>query len=80
MSEVQTAVAKIQVSGLFDEVERGESLVLTRHGREIATISPAVEFRRSEVAETLRELTEFRRKRGRVTVDEILSWRDEGRR
>ena len=79
MSDVQTAVAKIQVSGLCDEVERGESWVLTRHGREIATISPAVEFRRSEVAETLRELTEFRRKRGRVTVDEILSWRDEGR-
>ena len=80
MSDVETADAKIQVSGLFDEVERGETLVLTRHGREIATISPEVVFQRSEVAETLRELTEFRRTRGRATVEEILSWRDEGRR
>ena len=39
MREIQASEAKVHLSQLLDEVQRGESLVITRHGRRIARIS-----------------------------------------
>jgi prevent-host-death family protein len=38
--KVQTSKAKVHLPKLLREVERGESLIITRHGREIARIVP----------------------------------------
>lgn len=77
--------AKSRLSSLLDQVERGEEIVITRHGRPIARLVPV--RRGLDVAAALRavdEITQMREKleaRGvRVTMEEILALRDEGRR
>ncbi|MBM3530319.1 MAG: type II toxin-antitoxin system prevent-host-death family antitoxin [Alphaproteobacteria bacterium] len=77
--------AKTQLSALVDAVEKGEDIVITRHGKPVARLtrpedrhSPeAVAQRRKAIA----ELREMARKRGlRATHEEIKSWIEEGRR
>ena len=40
MRSIQSAEAKARFSSLLDEVERGETIVITRHGKPIARIVP----------------------------------------
>lgn len=78
--------AKARFSELVDRAERGEETVVTRHGKPVARVAPLERSHRSpeeiaalmEKARALRE--SIRKESGTVTVDEILAWRDEGRR
>jgi prevent-host-death family protein len=38
--EVQAPEAKTHIARLLDEVERGETIIITRHGQAIARIVP----------------------------------------
>jgi prevent-host-death family protein len=49
MREIQASDAKARLSQLLDEVERGETIVITRHGRAIARIIPESDRRRREI-------------------------------
>ena len=80
MKQVQASDAKARFSELLDEVERGESVVITRHGKEIATLMPRSEQRQREVEQAIAEIKEMRKRMPRVTREEILAWRDEGRK
>ena len=80
MREIQASEAKTHLPRLLDEVERGETLVITRHGRAIARIVPAVSRRQQEIAEALATIEAVRKRTGRVRREEILSARDEGRK
>jgi len=40
MREVQASEAKTHLPQLLDDVERGETIIITRHGRPIAQIVP----------------------------------------
>lgn len=80
MREIQASEAKTHLPRLLDEVERGETLIITRHGKAIARLSPESERKRSEVRAAIESIRELRRGNPRVTVEEILSARDEGRR
>jgi antitoxin (DNA-binding transcriptional repressor) of toxin-antitoxin stability system len=60
-------------------VERGEALIITRHGRAIARIVPESEQRREEISRAIQSIRELRKRTGRITVEELLSARDEGR-
>lgn len=73
-------VAKAHLPRLLDEVERGETLIITRHGRPIARLSPEVDRRQEEIDRAIASIRELRRRTGRITVEEILSARDEGRK
>jgi prevent-host-death family protein len=42
MATVNLAQAKAHLSNLLDKVEAGEAIVITRHGRPIARLSPVV--------------------------------------
>jgi prevent-host-death family protein len=42
MVTVTLVEAKTQLSKLLDKVEAGEQVVITRHGRPVANLSPAV--------------------------------------
>jgi prevent-host-death family protein len=79
MREIQASEAKVHLSQLLDDVERGETLIITRHGRPIARIVPEVDRRQEEVDKALAGIRELRRRAGRITVDELLSAREEGR-
>jgi prevent-host-death family protein len=70
--------AKTQLARLIRAAERGEIVVITRHGKPVAQLSP-VENRRSEdVAEVIARRKRARAGRPKVSIKEILAWRHEG--
>ena len=80
MREIQASDAKARLPQLLDDVERGETLIITRHGRAIARIVPEVNRRQDEVDRALANIRELRKRTVKVTLEEILSSREEGRR
>lgn len=71
MKHVRLIEARANIAALLDEVERGETLV----------IAPEFDERRKAASrKAMEELRELRKGNGRVTAEEILAWRDEGRR
>ncbi len=79
MREIQASEAKTHLPQLLDEVERGETLVITRHGRRIARIVPETDRQQEEIDRALAGIREVRKDTGSITVSELLSARDEGR-
>ncbi len=80
MREIQISEAKTHLPRLLDEVERGETLIITRHGRPIARLVPEVDRRQEEVDKAIASINALRKRTGKITVKELLSARDEGRR
>jgi prevent-host-death family protein len=80
MKRIQASAAKARFAELLDEVERGETVVITRHGKPIARLVPDQAGRREEIRRVLDEIKEMRKHAPRATIQEILAWRDEGRR
>jgi prevent-host-death family protein len=80
MRKVQASEAKAHLLQLLDEVERGETLVITRHGRPIARIVPEVDRREEEIEKAVANIRELRKRTGKITLDELRSARDEGRK
>jgi prevent-host-death family protein len=80
--EVQASVAKTHFSQLLDEVERGTTIVILRHGRAIARLVPDEDQRRKRRIEALEDLKklgeEVEAKHGPITVEEIISSIHEG--
>ena len=62
------------------QVERGETIIITRHGRPIARIVPEASQRQREIDEAIDDITELAKHSGKITVDEILSLIREGRK
>jgi prevent-host-death family protein len=79
MPEVQASETKTHLPQLLDDVEHGETIVITRHGKSIARLVPDAEQRQANAAavEAIRELC---KRTGRITVEELLSARDEDRK
>jgi prevent-host-death family protein len=83
MREIEVLEKDVELSNLLDEVERGESLLISRHGRIVARLTPQSETprpSREEIAAIIKEMEEAGARRGTITVEELLSARDEGRR
>jgi prevent-host-death family protein len=80
MREVQASEAKAHLPQLLDDVQRGETLIITRHGRRIARIVPELDRRQEEIDQALVRIRELRAHTGKITVGELLSARDEGRK
>jgi prevent-host-death family protein len=78
MREVQSSEVKARLPQFLDEVEKGETIVITRHGRPIAHLVPAPERDRDRVRHALDGIAALRRTTGSFTLDEILAARHEG--
>jgi prevent-host-death family protein len=78
MREIQASDAKTRLPQLLDDVERGETLIITRHGRAIARIVPEVNRRQEEVDRALASIRELRKRTRKVSIQEILSVKEEG--
>ena len=76
--EVQASEAKTHFARLLDEVERGETIVINRHGRAIARIVPEARVRQQEIDRAIEDIKELRKATGAVTREEILAWRHAG--
>lgn len=80
MREVQASQAKIHLAELLDEVERGETLVITRNGRRIARLVPEADLRQQDIDEALTAIREIRQRTGTISRSDLLAARDEGRK
>jgi prevent-host-death family protein len=76
--EIQSSEAKAHLPQLLDEVERGETIVITRHGRALARLVPEADRREAETRKTMKSIDAFRKTMPRLSVEEILSARHEG--
>ena len=80
MRLIQASDAKTHLSRLLDEVERGETLVITRHGMPIARIIPEPEWPRTEISCTLESIRAIRRTEPPLLPEETLPERGKGRK
>ena len=79
MTTVSAYEAKTHLPRLIRAVERGETVIITRHGKPVAQLGP-IQDRSRDVAEVIERMKRARARRPKVTVEEILSARDEGRK
>ena len=82
MIEMRASEAKTHLSELLDRVERGETVVITRHGRRIARIVSEADQRQREIDQAIEDMKKLASERaqrfGTMTVEEILALRHEG--
>jgi prevent-host-death family protein len=71
--------AKTHLSSLLERVERGEEVLITRHGKAVARLVPAAAADRADVEATIARLKGLR---AGTTLGGLLwkALRDEGRR
>ncbi len=87
MRHVPISEFKDHVSELIAAVEGGEEIVITRHGKAAARlVAPArvSDAQRQRARDALARMAEIRaelRNRGMTaTIDEMIEWKNEGRR
>ena len=79
MKTVGTFEAKTHLSALLEQVERGEEITITRHGKAVARLVPAVAVSRGRLEDTVARLKVFRRGR-RLSDRSAKALIEEGRR
>ena len=80
MREVPASEAKTHLARLLDEVERGATIAITRHGPRVARIVPEADRRRHQVEQAIAEIAQVAKENGPAASDEILEWIREGRK
>jgi prevent-host-death family protein len=78
LREVQSSAAKTHLPQLLDEVERGATIVITRHGRRVARLVPEDGQRWEDAGRAVDQLQALRRGAGKVSIEELLALRHEG--
>jgi prevent-host-death family protein len=80
--QVRASEAKTHFSQLLDEVERGETIIISRRGRTIARIVPDTARRQQEINQAIDNIEKLgkkiRKRNGKITIDEIISSIHEG--
>ena len=79
MVEVGAFEAKTHLSHLLDQVERGETVVITRHGRPVARLVPVAGSSMDDRRRAIAQLKELRKGQplGGLPLRELI---DQGRR
>jgi prevent-host-death family protein len=79
MIEVGAYKAKTHLSSLLDKVEQGEEIVITRHGRPVALLTPANAARKGELGDIIARFREAREgvTLGGLSIKDLIN---EGRR
>ncbi len=80
MKLVQASIAKARLAELLDEVENGETVIITRHGKAVARLVSENDQRQREIQRARADIEAMRVTAPRVSAEEILAWRDEGRK
>jgi prevent-host-death family protein len=81
MREIQSSDVKARLPEYLDAVERGETIVVTRHGKPVAHLVPAPAARDERVRQAINEILALRKKpRKGMSIKEILAARHEGHR
>jgi prevent-host-death family protein len=75
---IQASEVKTHFLKLLDDVENGESIVVTRRGKIVAHIIPGEDERRMAVKKAVERIKELRKSARPASIQEILAWRHEG--
>ena len=78
MREIQSSDVKARLPEFLDAVERGETIIVTRHGKPVAHLVPAPAADRDRVRKALDGIAALRRTTKKMSVAEILAARHEG--
>ena len=76
--EIQASDAKARLLRILDEVERGETVIITRHGRPIARLVPEAQRRQKEIDDAVEGLRALGLRTGKISSRELLASRHEG--
>ena len=79
MREISVREANQNFSQVIAAAERGETIVVTRHGRAIARIVPEAYRQREEADRAMGVIKALGKGIGKITVAELLSARDAGK-
>ena len=84
MREIQSSDVKARLPEYLDAVERGETIVITRHGKAVAHMVPAPAARNDRVRQAIQDILamreEFKKNKKKMSVSEIWKARHEGHR
>jgi prevent-host-death family protein len=74
MKTVGAYEMKTHLSRLLEEVEKGERIVITRHGRPVAELVPLPSRNTEKINKAIVDLKEFRKSHslGGITVQELV--------
>ncbi len=75
---VKVGEAKTHLCDLLAKVEAGEDVVISRGNQPVARLVRMSD--RKSVQDAVDAIRASRKSNGRVTTEEILEWRDEGRK
>ncbi len=78
MQTIGAFEAKTHFSALLDKVEKGEQIVITKHGRVVAKLVPATTANQLRIQQAILSLKELSRKH--TLRDNWKKLRDSGRR
>jgi prevent-host-death family protein len=78
MTTVTAYEAKTHLPRLLRAAERGETVIITRHGKPVAQLGPIEDRRRDDVVAVIERMKRERAKPPKVFLEEILAWRHEG--
>lgn len=79
MREIQASEAKARLGELLTAVERGETILITRHGRSIARLVPEADVRSGEIERAVDDFLSFRaRLSKKASLTELLEARHAG--
>ncbi len=79
LQTIKASEAKTHFLRILDRAERGETVAISRRGRVIARISPEIKKNGEDLVRAIEEMKALRKRIGALTLEEILSARDEGR-
>ena len=83
MKSVGSYEAKTHLPRLLDQVEKGETITITKRGKPVAKLVPASEGPKRDVRQVIAELRAFSKERARLhgslTRQEIKAMTEEGR-
>ena len=78
IQEFQASNLKTHLLRILDDVERGDTIIITRRGRRIARLVPEAPRRQEEIDQAIEDMRALGRRIGRVSVKDILSSIHEG--
>lgn len=80
MKTLPCSEAKTHFLRMLDEVERGETIVITRRGVRVARLVPDREEEQRGIGQVIADIRSLGRQNGKITADELVAWKHEGHR
>jgi len=78
VDQIAASDAKARFSELLDKVEKGQTVVITRHGRPIARLVPDEDKRQKDVDDAIARIKARQKRASKITLKELLSSIHEG--